>query len=178
MPIIGVKRIFLSLAGRVILFSWRCEMPHKKTFDELQLAEIVARYEAGARVTDIAKDFNCNPQTAYRHLRSAKVNFRPRGRRPGSTEPCERVKAIAAELRASWETVTLQEIGDKYGVSRERVRQIAESCGISKFQATRERNTQIIEKLREISSQFDLSGCQLSYFCTNHYKLIDTKSTT
>jgi hypothetical protein len=76
-------------------------------------------YRAGETAPELAKRFGCGTDAVYYALRRLDVKRRHRGR--GKKEPGAREIDMAELYRGG---ATLQGIGDKYGITRERVRQL------------------------------------------------------
>ncbi len=96
---------------------------------DLDDAAIVAAYLDGAKVKDIAAKNYCSTGYIYAALRSAQVN-RKQGR-PKTKEgllDIKRAKAMAQKYQSG---MTLQEIGDEYGITRERARKIIRKVGLA-----------------------------------------------
>lgn len=86
-------------------------------------AAVLARHGEGAYPSQIARDLGLSPHGVTGIIRRAGLvpNWRKRGRRPGTSQHPVRDAEIAGMRRMG---ATLKEIGDRYGLTRERVRQI------------------------------------------------------
>ena len=71
--------------------------------------DMLARYEAGASIREVAAAFNVHRETAARHLRSAGAQLR----KTGLTEE-QAARAEALYLSGQ----TLAQVGEKFGVSQ------------------------------------------------------------
>lgn len=85
---------------------------------DAQRARLIAGYESGASLAELAAPFGRNPSVIRRVLLKAGVQLRPTGRRP---------LAIGEEAKIAREYVaglTTIELGERYGVSRDTITRI------------------------------------------------------
>lgn len=97
--------------------------------DDVDWDAVIREYVDGATGSELAEKYGVSTPTVLSRVRAAGV-ARRRGPRQGhgSKRMCpDRDAAIAARRRSG---ETLQSIGDEYGLTRERVRQICQREGV------------------------------------------------
>jgi len=94
----------------------------------LDPAVVRSLYESGKTLAQVAEALHCTPSMVYSLMRRAHIPRRGRGRPAGRVTSPARDRAMAG-MRDNG--ATLQEIGDIFGLTRERVRQILNCIGYS-----------------------------------------------
>lgn len=107
----------------------------------------IAAYQAGVNLKQAAAKSKSTGASLGRAMARLGIERRPQGTRI----PKETAKQRAADMLALYKTMTLQEIGDKYGVTRERVRQIITEADKDGAKATKlarfaQRHAEIIKR--------------------------------
>lgn len=95
---------------------------------DLDPAVVRELYESGKTLAQVAEQLHCTPSMVYSLMRRAHIPRRGRGRPAGRVTNPARDRAMAG-MRDNG--ATLQEIGDIFGLTRERVRQILNCIGYS-----------------------------------------------
>jgi transposase len=102
----------------------------------LRNTQMVTAYNDGISADQIAEEHGVTPATVYHVIREARLNgttivTHNRGRRPSTN--ADRDSAIVDAYRGGR---TLESIGNDYGLSRERVRQIVKRSGLETYGRT------------------------------------------
>lgn len=98
--------------------------------EKMEMARIMrGQYESGLSGPAIAAEHGKTLQTVYRYIRAAGGTIGYNGTKHTATGVLD--DARAADMRARYQSgETLQAIGDSYGITRERVRQILRKTGV------------------------------------------------
>ena len=89
-----------------------------------QEVELVAAYEAGATITELASRFDCSRTTVADVLRDAGLTLRPRG-------PRSPLDGREAEVVAAYEAgATVRELVEQLGANQRTVRKVLSDAGV------------------------------------------------
>lgn len=127
----------VAQTGAVDSASVRLEARENRKLSPTEVADLVARYRAGASIRSLSQAFRMHEQTVRAHLRREGVTLRPL-RVLTETQEVEVVRLYVEE------TQTLAELADKFGVSASAVRRVLVRRGVA-------RRSQIRRALNNVS---------------------------
>ena len=120
----------VSVSGvvRLITEMMRAQSQGAWTAEHTVVRDMAAMYEAGATGVQIAAAYDVSLGVVYRRLRLAGACMRKPGP-PRGLRNLERARAMAEMYEAG---ATLKEVGERHGVSSQRVHQVMQRLGVSR----------------------------------------------
>ena len=99
--------------------------------DLIDIATAVERYENGESAPAIAADLGVTNAAVYNTLKKQNVTVRPKGTRSGKGgDPAYRERDLLMAKLYTDENMTLEQVAERFGVTRQRVQQVLARLGV------------------------------------------------